>query len=162
MVVLEVSRDVGDKRRFALSSVGTVTRGKFWNDATTLVVDDGSATWQVTNTKVFKPVFVAVDPQGVERARFDLNHRDVTVGERRLHLETTPAGWIKKAGDHRLVENGHDLVGFGRRVWGRRPVAVTVYDEQLLRDPMLLLFAANAADRLSAHLTTQGGAAPMG
>ena len=159
MSVLEVSRDVGDKRRFILSSVGTATFGKFWNDATTLEVP-GHPTWRVTNTKMFKQVFVAVDPEDFERARFDLDRRELTVGERSLRLEQTLAGWITKAGDHRLVEEGRDLVGFAPRQWGRRPVAVNVHDDQLLGQPMLLLFAAFAADRYSAR--SRATAIPMG
>jgi hypothetical protein len=148
MSVLEISRDVGDKRRFILSSVGTATLGKFWNDAATLEVA-GHPTWRVTNTKMFKPVFVAVDPEDFERARFDLGRLELTVGARSLRLERTAPGWITKAGDHRLVEEGRDLVGFAARKWGRRPVTVTVHDDQLLGQPMLLLFAAFAADRVS-------------
>lgn len=157
MSELEVSRDIADKRRFTLSSVGTVTHGKVWNSETMLEAP-GHPVWRVTNTKLFKPVFVAVDPDDVEQARFNLKRLELTVGERALRLEQTPAGWVKRQGDHRLVMDGRDLVGFEPRPWGRRPVRVTVHDEQLLGDPMLLLFAAFAADRYSAWRATQGGA----
>jgi hypothetical protein len=157
--MLEVTRDSGDKRRFVLSSVGTVTRGKFWNDPSMLEAP-GHPTWQVTNKKLFKPVFVAVDAEGVEQARFMLGSLELTVGERSLHLERTPAGWFTRAGDHRLVEEGRDLVGFAPRTWGKRPVSVTVHDERLLGQPMLLLFAAFAADQFSA--SPKAAAIPMG
>jgi hypothetical protein len=136
---LELTRNEGDRRLYALADIGTV-RLKGWLSRTASVEANGR-TWEISRRGLLRRTIEAGDATGQTVGRFAPHgvHRGGTLRWLDRELVLRPVSrWRER---YALADGDREFAVIEGRGWGRRPVKITVDDPRAL-DPGLLLFAA--------------------
>ena len=144
---LELTRSQGDRRRYDLAGVGTLSlQGRLFS-RTAVAEADGNR-WRFTASGVFRPGATATDATGAVVGEFEARtlRRGGALRWAERELVVRPASaWRER---YALAEGDRELALFHGKGWGRRPVTVTVDDPAAL-DAGLLLFTAFVVRRLA-------------
>ena len=155
MPELALTRTPEDRKAYALDGVGTVRlQGWAGRGAT---VEAGGRTWEVRRRGAFPPVIEAQDATGAVVGAFrkrTLRRGGTLTWHGREHALRPTSAWHPR---YALVDGDRELMVCDSRIWGRRPVKVTVNDAFAV-EPGLLLFAAFVARSLAADARAAAGA----
>lgn len=155
MAELQLTRTPGDRRLYALGSVGTL-RLKGWSSRSATAEASG-VRWEIGRRGLFKAVIEATDAAGAVAATFE--SRTLRRGgalrwlDRELELQTDSI-WKER---YALVDGERTLATIEGKGWGRRPVKVTI-DDAAAVEPGLLLFAAFVVRALAEDAAGSSGA----
>jgi hypothetical protein len=152
---LELTRDVADRRRFALDGIGALRLEGFARRRAT--IEARGRTWQAAPAGFWKRGVVATDAAGATVAEFEPRRvrsgGTLRVGAR--ELEIAPASRWKQR--YALKDGERELALLEAKGWGKRPVRVTV-DDPAAVDPHVLLFAAFLTRRMAEDASAAAGA----
>ena len=154
---LELKRNDGDRRLYALDGVGTLRLEGLGGRMAT--AEAGGLSWHITRRGFWRRVLQATD--SADRVVGEFEPRGVRRGGtlRWVGRELTlrPAShWRER---YALVDGERELALFDGRGWGRRPVRVST-DRAAAVEPGLLLFTAFVVRGLAADAA--GGASAGG
>ena len=139
MADLELERASGDRRLYVLDGVGTLRLSGLFSRAATADVD--GRRWRFDRRGFWQRGIEATDEAGAVVGEFEPRtiRRGGTVrwGNRELTLRPA-SSWRER---YALVDGERELATFDGKGWGRRPVALTLADDEAL-DPGLVLFTA--------------------
>jgi hypothetical protein len=150
MTELKLIRDPDDNRAYVLPTFGRVRLPHTpWGEV--VIEVQGAAERRVSGGKPrLHPIWQAAEPDRGAVATLEYHDRRIICGERELVMNSEGATLLKGPGPWVVSEQGREIVSFTRRDWGRRPVTVTIMDEQAIRsEPRLILLAAWSANMLS-------------
>jgi hypothetical protein len=136
---LELTRSPDDRRLYALQGVGTL-RLEGWASRRA-IAETGGHSWRITGRGFWQPVFEVADAAGAAVGSFEpyTLRRGGAVRWNGRELRLRPATrWNER---YALADDDRELVTLEGKVWGRRPVKVTVDDPGSF-EPGLLLFTA--------------------
>ncbi len=139
MTDLELTRTPGDRRVYALGSVGTLRLEGF--ASRTATAEARSESWRITRRGFWRRIIEATDGAGVVVGEFEPRglRRGGTLRWAGRDLMLRPASlWRER---YALADGDHELAILDGRGWGRRPVGIAVEDLAAL-EPGLLLFTA--------------------
>jgi hypothetical protein len=156
MTDLELARPAGETHLFVLPTFGRVTLPRIRGEV--LIEAPELPDWRASGGRSGLHTFWRAEEAGRGTvATLSVDDRRIVCGDRQLDFSSRPATFLKGPGPWVVSERDRPIVSFARRYWGRKPVAVTVIDEDAARsDPRLTLFAAFSAATLS-----RGGAMGM-
>jgi hypothetical protein len=141
MADFELTRSPDDGRLYVLAGVGTL-RLESWSSRKATAEADGGAAWRVARRGRWRSGVEATDAAGEVVGAFEPRggmRRGGTVRWGRRELALRPASrWRER---YALADGDRELAAFDGKGWGKRPVKVTLDDENAL-EPGLVLFAA--------------------
>ena len=156
MVDLELTRVSGDRRLYKLEDVGSLRlQGLFSRSA---VAEAGERSWRFASSGLWGRRIEATDAAGVVAGVFEPRsfRRGGVLRWFGCEFALRPASsWRER---YALAAGDRELALLHGKGWGRRPVKVTVGDQDAV-DAGLLLFAAFIVRRLAEDAGATAGAA---
>ncbi len=146
MLELTLTRDAQDKRRNDLPGVGTVRFLSAFAHKT-LLSAPGHGDWRLSGRLMLRDVTRITDQAGIEIGTFTRSKRAIELGHRTLLVWTPKESLTSGPQPVELIEDERVLARYAPWVWdGRRPITVTILDEELARaEPLVVLLGLYGA-----------------
>jgi hypothetical protein len=153
---LELTRTPGDRRLYALESVGTLRLEGLASRGAR--AEAGGRTWRFARRRFWQRAIQATDGEGTVVGEFEprtVRRGGVLRWAGREFTLRAASSWRER---YALADVNHELAVLDGKGWGARPVQLTVDDSAAI-EPGLVLFAAFVVRGLAADA---GGAAAAG